>query len=244
MIEWKNNQNKSMINYDTFAPARYCADLGTALLKGKSDLDSIVKWLGGNKDQLILEVGSGGGNLLLALREQGYFRCHGIDIDEKLVRHGREILGVNLSLGSWRPYLENSQETYDVIIALDVFEHLTREEIMATLQVTRARLAPGGRFIMRTPNALCPLALPILYGDLTHQFLITPRTLKHMLRSAGFQGIILILETRPMSKLKRTLFAILHYLIVKPFWGLLYYHFHGEFPSHITPNIICCAYHK
>lgn len=244
MIERKNEKDQRMIDYATFAPARYCADLITARQQGNSDLASIVEWLGEKKDQNILEVGSGGGNLLVALREQGYLRCHGIDMDEALVRHGREILGVNLSLGSWRTYLENSHQTYDTIIALDVFEHLPRQEIKPTLKATRARLAPGGRFILRAPNALCPFALPVLYGDLTHQFLITPRTLKHLLRSAGFKGNIFIRETRPTRKIKTTLFAILHYFIVKPFLGLLYYHFHGEFPSHITPNIICCAYHE
>ncbi len=180
--------------------------------------------------------------MIVALQEHDYSHSQGIDADEALVRHGREILGINLALGSWRPYLEKSQEIYDVIIALDVFEHLAREEIMPTLQATRARLAAGGRFILRTPNALCPFALPILYGDLTHQFLIIPRTLEHLLRSAGFGGRILIRETQPSGKLKSKIFAAVHHLIVKPFFGLAFYHFHGEFPSHLTPNIICCVY--
>lgn len=230
------------MDYLSYEPARYAPDLLTARQRGKEDWCRIADWLGGNKDQRILEVGCACGCLLLALKEQGFGKCWGIDQDETLVRHGKEVLGAELEQGSWRSYLEDCRETYDVIIALDVLEHLPREELLSTLKVTHKRLAPGGRLILRVPNALCPFALPILYGDLTHQFIVTPSALTHILRSAGFTGPIIVRETRPAGSLKRLLFTLIHQALIKPLFSLAYYHFHGEFPSHLTPNITCCAY--
>ena len=146
----------------------------------------------------------------------------------------------DVAVGSWRLHLEDSDTLYDTIIALDVLEHLSKEELLPTLKVSRARLAPGGRLIIRAPNALCPWALPILYDDLTHQFLFTPHTLRFLLRSAGFAGQIVIKETRPAGAFKRIIFGLIHNFIVKPMYMLSYYHFHGEFPSHLTPNINVC----
>jgi 2-polyprenyl-3-methyl-5-hydroxy-6-metoxy-1,4-benzoquinol methylase len=47
---------------------------------------------------------------------------------------------------------------FDVIIAIDVLEHLPREELLNTLVITYKFLAPGGRFILSRPNALSPFA--------------------------------------------------------------------------------------
>ncbi len=230
------------MDYPSFRPERYAPDSAAAKQKGKVDLQGIGAWLPDRKDRAILEIGSGCGCLLIALQERGYTHCQGVDPDESLVRHGREVLGANLVLGSWQSYLRDSEATFEVIIALDVLEHLPREELLPTLQLTRKRLAPGGRLILQTPNAQCPFALPTLYGDLTHQFLMMPHTLQYLLRLAGFSGQIAMRETRPAGRVKRALFLLLHTLLVKPMVGLAYYHFHGEFPTHLTPNIICCAY--
>ncbi len=230
------------MDYFKYDPDRYAPDLKVARQRGAADWRSIADWLGGNRKQRLLEIGCSSGSLLVALREQGFSNCQGVDLDEALVRHGREALKVAIEQSTWYSYLENSQEIYDTIIALDVLEHLPREELLPTLKITRERLAPGGRLILRAPNALCPLALPTLYGDLTHQFLVTPRALTHVLRSVGFAGRIIVKETRPDGALKRLLYTLVHRALIKPFFGLTFYHFHGEFPSHLTPNINVCAY--
>ena len=206
------------------------------------EFKAIGKWLGSKKDQKILEIGCGCGSLLLALLDEGYTDCSGIEQDQILVAHGRNPLNAPVAVASWAPYLGDKVGIFDVIIAIDVLEHLPREELLKTLAITYKSLAPGGRLILRSPNALSPFALPTFYGDLTHQFLFTPKTLKYLLHLGGFCGNVIIEETRPSNGIKRVLFTMSHRLIVKPLYGLVYYHFHGEFPSHITPNIICCAY--
>ena len=229
------------MDYFNNKPSRYSPDLLAAEERGSKDLRSVFQWLGRNRDLRILEVGCGAGSLQLALRERGYTRCHGIDLNSEFVRHGLKVLGVNIETATWRQYLESSDYLYDVIIALDVLEHLPKEELVATLRASRAHLSSTGLLIIRTPNALCPFVLPTLYGDLTHQFVITPLACKGLLRTAGFEGEITTKETRPTGVLANILFVAVHWCLVKPLLGLTHYHFHGEFPSHITPNIIVCA---
>ena len=232
------------MDYISFDPQRYAPSPSIARKHGDKDLWSIAPWVGKQKDQRILEVGCGCGCLLLALTERGYGNCQGVDLNESLIKHGRNVLGVNIVLGNWIECLEKKKNgaKFDVIIALDVLEHLPLGEIDSALKMTHSWLAPGGRFIFRVPNALCPFSTALLFGDLTHQFLTTPHSLTHLLKQSGFTAQIAVNECRPAHPVKRFFFKAVHSLIVKPLFGLAYYHFHGVFPSHLTPNIIGCAY--
>ena len=132
------------MDYDRFEPKRYAPDPGTALRQGLRELRDLASAIGPDRRQRILEIGCGGGSLLHAMRSRGYESCRGVDADERLVRHGRDVLGVDVVQGEWRPWLEGTADRFDRVIALDVLEHLRRDELAATLQVTRQRIAPGG----------------------------------------------------------------------------------------------------
>ena len=229
------------MHYASYEPDRYVPDFATASRQGAKDLAAIARMIGPNTDQRILEVGCGCGCLLAALRNRGYAQSLGVDLDPALVQHGRAVLGVDIAQGGWRTYLEGAEGSFDTIIAIDVLEHLSRDEVLPTLKITRKRLASGGRLILRTPNALCPFVLPFLYGDLSHEFLITPGLMVHLLRLAGFCGEIGIHETHPAGRVKRVTHKLVHRLLVKPLVSLAYYHFTGEFPRVITQNMIVCA---
>ena len=231
----------SNMQYTRYDPGRYLADASTAARRGEKEYAGLARLLGPNRRQRILEVGCGSGSLLVALRGRGYQNCRGIELDAETVQRVRDVQGVDVAQGDWRRYLEGCDELFDAIIALDVFEHLSSEELLPTLAATRRRLAPGGRLIFRTCNPLCPFVLPTFCGDASHRFLGTPRLIEHLLREADFTGPIRVEETRPSGRLKGVLFALLHRLLVKPAFGLLYYHFHGEFPAVLTPNMIVCA---
>ena len=229
------------MDYARYEPGRYAPDRDQAARQGQAALKALRGLLPGNKKQRILEVGCGGGGLLFALRHHGYEWCSGVDSDPRLVEHARRVLGLDIRCSTWREHLETTQDEYDAVIALDVMEHLERQDVVPTLQATRARLAPGGRLIVRTPNALCPLVLATFCGDLTHRFLPTPKLVTHLVRQAGFDGAIRVCEAWPTGFLARTVFAVLHSILVKPVVSLVYYHFHGEFPRIITANMIVCA---
>jgi SAM-dependent methyltransferase len=81
---------------------------------------------------------------------------------------------------------EGSQQT---IIAFDVIEHFTREELLPFVDAVHRALAPGGHWLIHTPNAESPFFGRIRYGDITHEQAFTVTSLNQLLRASGFASI-------------------------------------------------------
>ncbi len=111
------------------------------------------KWM--RETDRVLEVGCGEG-----------YGCHffsrhvaevvGLDIDEELIRrcvqrYQRENLRYEVG-DITAPTLPPRPE-YDVVVALEMIEHTTREEGQAVIANCAAYLKPGGLFIASTPRA-------------------------------------------------------------------------------------------
>lgn len=101
-----------------------------------------------------LELGCGTGYMItLPLRTWGY-DVVGIDLDEPSIRYGRNLLRRNdldadaLRVGD----LGGLDESFDVVLASEVLEHLTDTELEGTLSTIQARLRPGGRLLVTVPN--------------------------------------------------------------------------------------------
>ncbi|MDP8909945.1 MAG: class I SAM-dependent methyltransferase, partial [Chloroflexota bacterium] len=101
-----------------------------------------------------LELGCGTGYMItLPLRTWGY-DVVGIDLDETSIRYGRELLRRNgLDPSALRVAdLGQLDESFDVILASEILEHLCDDELEETLATVRARLRPGGRLLVTVPN--------------------------------------------------------------------------------------------
>ena len=70
-----------------------------------------------------------------------------------------------------------SEQQYDLIIALDVIEHLTDIEVKQLFAEANVLLKPKGLILIRTPNGAGPFGLPNQIGDATH---ITPISLSRL----------------------------------------------------------------
>lgn len=98
-------------------------------------------------DQKILEIGSGAGALTRRIHENGFdLVASGIDKDD--YRYS-EVPFIELNL--MEPIESSLNGAFDAIIATEVIEHV--ENIFLFLRNVRELLAPGGVFIMTTPNA-------------------------------------------------------------------------------------------
>jgi len=161
----------------------------------------------------ILEVGCGSGNTLLHLKEQG---CGdwigGVEINPDAARDAEKYLD-QIWKGSAEQALESkegltSTEPFEVILCLDVLEHLL--DPWAVTRQLVSRLSPGGLLITSIPNVRfykVSLAL-LLKGqwtyqesgvlDSTHIRFFTRETALKMLTDAGLE----IETVEPTANLK------------------------------------------
>ena len=140
-----------------------------------------------NRNARILDIGCGYGRNLLALKQMGYENTQGIDISEEQVDYAQKHLGLsNVELGDAVAMLESAQQAeYDVILLLDVLEHLELDYSIKLLKAIRVALKPGGIFVIQVPNGIAPLS-PNFYSDVTHLRAYTSKSMEQHLRLGGF----------------------------------------------------------
>jgi SAM-dependent methyltransferase len=110
--------------------------------KGRRDLIKKIKI---SKDAKILEVGCGSGQNLLLWKDQN---PKGLDISQEAVDEAKNI-GIDVIKGDLNKKLPFKKESFDVIFALDVIEHL-ESDIQATKKLVDL-LKPNGRLIINVP---------------------------------------------------------------------------------------------
>ncbi|HLX22616.1 MAG TPA: class I SAM-dependent methyltransferase [Usitatibacter sp.] len=145
-------------------------------------------WLPERKDSDIFELGSAYGRLLNLLRNEGYTNVVGTDLSEDQVRLAGQ-MGLPVELGDGLARLESGANAIDLIVAIDVIEHLTKDEVLRFFQAAVRALRPGGRIILQTPNCASPWGMALRYGDFTHETGFTPDVLAGLLTLFGFSNI-------------------------------------------------------
>ncbi len=144
-------------------------------------------WLPQDKSARLADVGCGGGQLIEALAGLGYRNCEGVDISEQQVGLAQQA-GLNVTQGEVGPFLRSRLANYDLITAVDIAEHLTKDELLEFLEAAYLALKPGGRLILQMPNPAAPWGMKIRYGDLTHEVSLTPDCAGRLLGLVGFES--------------------------------------------------------
>ena len=145
-------------------------------------------WLPGDPGSRIADVGCGGGQLLGAFRIMGYRTLAGVDISEQQVARAQEA-GFAVEAGDAIGYLRRHEGEFDLVTAIDIAEHLTKDELMEFLERAYAALRPGGRLILQMPNPNSPFGMRIRYGDLTHEVGLSPDCAERLLGLLGFEAL-------------------------------------------------------
>ena len=188
----------------------------------------------------IVEIGCGGGELLAYLGRRGFSHAAGIDISAEQVALARR-RGVHAELGDAFDYLATHGHAFEAILAIDILEHLTRDELLRLAPLLFAALRPGGRLLVQTANGagLCPGQ--VIYGDLTHVTVFTPQSLAQLLRPVGFVDLSFY-ETGPAPiRLRGRLDAAL-WSGIKRIANLVRSIETGKRQSIWTENFICVAF--
>lgn len=96
----------------------------------------------------LLDIGCGGGQFLVFLRENGW-QVAGIEVNEEMATYGRESLNLNIKTGDLQE-AGFSENTFDVITLFHVLEHI--QDPIVTLRECYRILKPGGLLVIAVPN--------------------------------------------------------------------------------------------
>jgi 2-polyprenyl-3-methyl-5-hydroxy-6-metoxy-1,4-benzoquinol methylase len=143
-----------------------------------------------NREAAILDLGCGHGSLIYQAREAGYRNVVGVDRSPQQVAEARRLGIEGVIEGDILDYLASTADaSQDVVIAFDVIEHFTRDELVPFVDEIHRVLRPGARWIIHTPNGESPLSNRIRYGDLTHEQAFTRTSLGQLLLASGFKSL-------------------------------------------------------
>jgi SAM-dependent methyltransferase len=145
-------------------------------------------WLPEDRAAPVLDLGCGDGRLLALLGRHGFREVVGVDRSPAQVERSRRLApAAEVLLGDAGEILGRRPGAFSAIFCIDVLEHLTRDELLATLRRIAAALRPGGSLIAQVPNAESPFHGAIRYGDLTHELAFTVPALRHLFAATGFE---------------------------------------------------------
>lgn len=142
-----------------------------------------------NKNSAVQDVGCGMGFAMEALLKLGYRRVEGFDTDKNQValaqKAGLAVRHIEDSVS----FLRAQAKSNDLVLCLDVLEHVPKCDQLAFASAIRQTLHPGGQAIFSVPNASSALASRWRYNDWTHETSFTEHSIDFLLFNAGFSRI-------------------------------------------------------
>lgn len=136
----------------------------------------------------ILDLGCGTGGFVYFLQSFGYANSIGVDVSEQQINQAIK-LGIHQVLVSdISKYLCNA-ELQDCIVARDVIEHFTRQQVFDLINLISSKTNKDGCFIMQVPNGEGIYFPSIYYGDLTHETAFTSSSIRQLFLNAGFSSV-------------------------------------------------------
>jgi 2-polyprenyl-3-methyl-5-hydroxy-6-metoxy-1,4-benzoquinol methylase len=149
----------------------------------------IAAYFPADKSARILDAGCGSGLLLHVLRTAGYTNATGVETSSEQLEMAHALGIENVQRGDLVEVLGRSESAYDVIVAFDVLEHFTKDEVLDLIVSMYRALRPGGRLILHVPNGEAIFAGKIFFGDFTHQVAFTARSIAQIAGYAGFKKV-------------------------------------------------------
>jgi len=151
----------------------------------------LLKWCEPVAGLDVLDLGCGEGYFARGLKRKGAGTIHGIDVSEEMVRgaqqrEAQENLGITYRAGDATDLDDVASESFDICVAVFLFNYLTLEQTRHTMQEVHRVLRPGGRFIFAVPHP----SLAYL-GDKVAPFYFDPQSKGYFSgRDCQFEGEI------------------------------------------------------
>lgn len=136
----------------------------------------------------ILDVGCGQGALVQLLLDDGY-DASGVDVSAEQVALAHQAGVRTVVLGDFTDVLRAESGTLHAVVATDLLEHLTKDEVLRLFDAIHHALRPDGCFVARTPNAVSPFSGNLQHGDFTHETVFTPRSIAQIAGATGYSQV-------------------------------------------------------
>lgn len=167
--------------------------------RGRGLRQLLRPYLPANRAAAIVDVACGTGYVVEMLIHEGYTNVRGIDLSPDQVARAKE-RGLPVEQIDAFDFFAGVREKLDLVVAFDFIEHLYRDELFAFLDAVRESLRPGGRLIVKTPNASSPFGTRSRYLDLTHEIAFTEKSLRAAFGAARLTTVALTGERiRPFT---------------------------------------------
>lgn len=141
------------------------------------------------KDARILVISCGPGYFVNLLRDEGYTDVVGIDSFPEKVAWAEE-RGLPCRVARAFAFLREAERPFDAIVAEQELNHLTKEEIVAFLELAHRKLSDGGTLLAHSINATSPLTgSESRWGNIDHFNSFTEYSLRQILEYAGFREV-------------------------------------------------------
>lgn len=204
-------------------------------------LNFFLKKFEKKKNLKILDIGCGYGKNLKILEKYGYYNTFGIDISLEQIEIAKKNNIKNVECINAIDFLKNSKEKYDVILLIDVLEHIELEESIELIKLINKSLNENGSLYIQVPNAYS-LFMPLRYADLTHLRAYTYHSLTQLMNLANFKKFNFY-ELYPfVHGIKSFIRFILWKLFFKPLIYFFVYTAYGNNLGKIfSANILCVA---
>jgi len=195
------------------------------------------RFLPENKTAKIIDLGCGNGGFAYWLQEVGFHDANGIDVSEEQIEAAEKLGIKNVSRADLREFLPDKKMIYDLIFSRDLLEHFSKEEVFEILYLIYRSLKEGGIFVCQTTNAENLLWGRLRHGDFTHEVAFTEKSMRQLLRLAGFKTV----KIYPMGPVIHGFKSLLRFIIWKFFEVALHFYLLVETGSSkgiFTQNII------
>lgn len=194
------------------------------------------------KQGRVLEVGFGEGLFLDWARDQG-FAVEGVEISPDYVEAARS-RGHQVWQGTVQDLSSDPQPEYDVVVCLDVLEHMTVDQIIDFFHAVKPVLREDGLILARFPNGASPFGRVYQHGDATHVTALTGLKMDQLAFLAGLKVSKTLNAARVFTNARLLgIPARLRYplaVIVEWFLGQIF--FNARLP--MDPNIVVHIRHR
>jgi len=148
-----------------------------------------LRWIPKDRSARIVVISCGPGYFVNLLKQEGYANVVGIDSFPDKVAHGAR-RGLDCRVARAFGFLTASTRPWDVIIAEQEVNHLTKEEILRFMTLCREKLSEGGTVIVHAINGAHPIVgSESRWGNFDHYNAWTDYSLHQVLEHTGYQEV-------------------------------------------------------